>query len=120
MSPSALDYVRHMLDETAYLIAQTKGLTHRRFMRDATLKRAFVRIIEIIGKASKQIPDDLKRKYSHLEWRAMAGMRDRLVHNYMGVDYDIVWDVAINKIPELHLALQALLDAENTDKPTDP
>ena len=116
MSPSALEYVRHMLDETEYLLGQSKGLTHERFVRNATLKRAFVRSIEIIGEASKQIPDDLKVKYSHLEWRAMAGMRDRLIHDYMGVDYDIVWDVVINKIPELHRALQSLLDAESTDK----
>jgi uncharacterized protein with HEPN domain len=46
----------------------------------------------------------------------MAGMRDRLLHGYMGVDYDIVWDVVINKIPELHRALQSLLEAESTDK----
>ena len=116
MSPSALEYVRHMLDETKYLLAESKGLTHGRFVCNATLKRAFVRSIEIIGEASKQIPDDLKRKYSHLEWRAMAGMRDRLIHDYMGVDYDLVWDVVINKIPELHRELQSLLDAETADQ----
>jgi uncharacterized protein with HEPN domain len=55
-----------------------------------------------IGEASKKIPDDFKQKYSHLEWRAMAGMRDRLIHGYFGVDYGIVWDVVKNKIPILH------------------
>ncbi|MBK8796613.1 MAG: DUF86 domain-containing protein [Anaerolineales bacterium] len=49
-------------------------------MEDATLQRAFVRSIEIIGEASKRIPDDFKQKHSHLEWRSMAGMRDRLIH----------------------------------------
>jgi len=105
-----------MLDEAEYLLAQSKGLTHRRFVRNDTLKRAFVRSIEIIGEASKQIPDDLKRKYSRLEWRAMAGMRDRLIHDYMGVDYDLVWDVVINKIPDLHRELQSLLEAESAEQ----
>ncbi len=71
---SALEYLRHILDETGYLISQAQGLTHDQFVRDATLKRAFGRSIEIIGEASKQMPDDFKQKYSHLEWRAMAGM----------------------------------------------
>jgi len=56
-------------------------------MRDETLKHAFVRSLEIIGEASKKIPDDFKQKYSHLEWRAIAGMRNRLIHGYFGVDY---------------------------------
>jgi uncharacterized protein with HEPN domain len=83
-------------------------------MRDATLKRAFVRSLEIIGEASKQIPDDFKQKYSHLEWRAMAGMHDRLIHGYFGVDYGIVWDVVKNKIPTLHQAIKEVVEAEST------
>ena len=83
-------------------------------MRDATLKRAFVRSLEIIGEASKQIPDDFKQKYSHLEWRAMAGMRDRLIHGYFGVDYGIVWDVVKNKIPILHQAIKEVVEAESS------
>jgi len=78
MSRSAVEYVRHILDETGYLVDRAQGLTWDQFMRDATLKRAFVRSLEIIGEASKQIPEDFKQKYGHLEWRAMAGMRDRL------------------------------------------
>jgi uncharacterized protein with HEPN domain len=101
MSRLALEYLRHILDETQYLIDRVKGLSKDEFMRDATLKRAFVRSIEIIGEAAKQMPDDFRQKYSHLEWRAMAGMRDRLIHRYFGVDYDLVWDVVINKVPVL-------------------
>ncbi len=53
--------------------------------------------------------NDLKERYSHLEWRAMAGMRDRLIHGYFGVDYDIVWDVVINKIPVLQQQVEHIL-----------
>jgi uncharacterized protein with HEPN domain len=113
MSLSAVEYVRHILDETGYLMDRAQGLTWDQFMRDATLKRAFVRSLEIIGEASKQIPDDFKQKYGHLEWRAMAGMRDRLIHGYFGVDYGIVWDVVTNKIPILHQAIKEIIEAES-------
>jgi len=113
---SALEYLRHILDETAYLMDRAQGLTQDQFMRDATLKRAFVRSIEIIGEASKQIPDDLKQKYSYLEWRAMTGMRDRLIHGYFGVDYDIVRDVVTNKIPVLHQAIKEIIEAESSNQ----
>ncbi len=81
-------------------MGQTQGLEKEAFLRDETLKRAFVRSLEIIGEAVKQLPDEIKQRHGYLEWRAMAGMRDRLIHGYFGVDYDIVWDVVTNKIPE--------------------
>lgn len=112
MSRSPLDYLRHILDETMYLMAQTQGLTQARFHRDATLQRAFVRSIEIVGEAAKQTPDDFKQKYDQVEWRAMAGMRDRLIHGYFGVDYDIVWDVVTNKIPVLRQVIEEVLEIE--------
>ncbi len=78
------------------------------------MKRAFVRSIEIIGEATKKVSAELKRRYRDIEWRAMAGMRDRLIHNYFGVDYDIVWDVVVTKIPKLHQRIEAILQQEST------
>jgi uncharacterized protein with HEPN domain len=103
-----------MLAETRYLMEQTQGLEQATFRRDETLKRAFVRSLEIIGEAVKQIPDAFRQRYSHLEWRAMAGMRDRLIHGYFGVDYDIVWDVVTTKIPVLQQAIEYILRQEDT------
>jgi uncharacterized protein with HEPN domain len=99
MPLSPLEFLRHILDEADYLLAEKDRTDKDRFLRDATLKRAFVRSIEIIGEASKKVPVDMKGRHPEVAWRAMAGMRDRLIHNYFGADYDLVWDVAQNKIP---------------------
>ena len=112
MSRSPVEYLRHILDETIYLGSQTVGLSKVQFVQDETLKRAFVRSIEIIGEASKQVPDGIRKKYPKIQWRAIAGMRDKLIHAYFGIDYDIVWDVVVNKIPELQQEIKAILDTE--------
>jgi uncharacterized protein with HEPN domain len=112
MSRSAREYLQHILDETSYIMASSRDLDKAVFIQDETLKRAYVRSIEVIGEAVKQLPDGLRQQYKTVEWRAMAGMRDRLIHNYFGVDYDIVWDVVINKIPELDTEIRLILKAE--------
>jgi uncharacterized protein with HEPN domain len=112
MSRSQLEYLRHILDEAEYLVAHSQRMSREQFMRDETVKRAFVRSIEIIGEASKQVAEAFRQKYPHIEWRAMAGMRDKLVHEYFGVDYDIVWDVVTSKIPRLHREIELILQEE--------
>ena len=116
MPLSPLEYLRHILDEVEYLMEQTKGLTKEGFTHDETLKRAFVRSIEIIGEAAKKLPAQLIQRYPQLEWRAITGMRDKLVHNYFGVDYDIVWDVVTNKVPALRLQIQEILKQERNSR----
>ena len=79
---------------------------------DETLKRAVVRSLEVIGEAAKKIPADFKLKWNSIEWKNMTGMRDRLIHDYIGINYSIVWDVIKNKIPKLHEQIQEVLNAE--------
>ena len=114
MSASTLVYLQHILNETRYLMERAEGVDKDEFLRDETLKRAFTRSLEIIGEATKQIPDDFRQKYSHLDWRGMAGMRDRLIHAYFGVDYDIVWDVVVNKIRDLQQEIERIVHNEST------
>jgi uncharacterized protein with HEPN domain len=112
MSPLVHEYLHHILDETHYLLAHTQGLDEQAFLSDETLKRAFVRSLEIVGEATKQLPEDFRVRYAQIEWRAIAGMRDRLIHGYFGVDYELVWDVIHTKIPELEREILAILAQE--------
>ena len=109
MSSSPTEYLRHMLAEADYIAERSANLQRDEFLGDETLKRAFVRSIEIIGEATKHVSDDFREQHPEFEWRAMAGMRDRLIHGYFGVDYELVWDVAVNKIPQLRDELANLL-----------
>lgn len=103
MPKDPVEYLRHIRDECAFILsAITVQKTKDDFLADETLKRAIVRSLEIIGEATKKIPADFKVKRSTIQWKNMAGMRDRLIHDYMGVNYSIVWDVVKNKIPELY------------------
>ena len=114
MSKEPKEYLRHIHDECLYIISVSENLLFEDFMEDETLKRAVVRSLEIIGEATKKIPADFKVKWNTIQWKNMAGMRDRLIHDYQGVNYSIVWDVAKNKIPELSLQIQKVIQTEES------
>jgi uncharacterized protein with HEPN domain len=98
-----LNVLKHIADECVYIqkTIHKEGITIETFLEDETLKRAVVRSLEIIGEATKKIPVDIKLKWNSIQWKHMAGMRDRLIHDYMGINYKIVWDVAKNIIPDV-------------------
>ena len=112
MSPSQPEFLRHMLDECSFIIEAVKNKTKEGIISDATLSRALVRSLEIIGEASKRVDNTFKTKYMQIDWREMARMRDKLIHDYFGVDYDIVYDTVKNDIPELHHELQRIIEME--------
>jgi uncharacterized protein with HEPN domain len=111
MKPS-ISYCEHILVESEYLLHVSSEISRDSFLADETLKRAFVRSLEIIGEAVKQVPDDFRGHHPNVEWRKMAGTRDKLIHNYLGVDYELVWDIVINKIPDLKVSIEQIVQIE--------
>jgi uncharacterized protein with HEPN domain len=97
------------------LVEASREVSWQEFSNDETLKRAFVRSIEVIGEATKNLSTETRDRYPDVEWRAMAGMRDRLVHGYFGVDYEIVWEVATEKAPQLGEAIGVILEEEDAE-----
>ncbi len=112
MSKDYIEYLKNIQDECSYILSVSgAGLTKDSFFQDETLKRAIVRSLEIIGEATKKVPADAKVKWDSI-WKNMAGMRDRLIHDYIGVNYAIVWDVVKNKIPELYQQISEVIEHE--------
>jgi uncharacterized protein with HEPN domain len=105
MSLSAYELLQHIRDEVKYILSNSENLSFDDFSTNETLIRAFSRSLEIIGEASKKIPKSFKNKYTDIPWRQIAGMRDKLIHDYFGVDLEIVWDVIQNRLPELNKQL---------------
>lgn len=110
MSNDPSTYLRHILTELEYLENRADGLDEESFKSDHTLKRAFVRSLEIIGEATKKLTDEFRAEHPDIPWREMAAMRDVLIHDYFGVDYDIVWDVVQNEVPTLVEQISRLLE----------
>jgi uncharacterized protein with HEPN domain len=111
LKPST-SYLEHILVETEYLLKTADTLTQGEFLVDETLQRAFVRSLEIIGEAVKNLPADLKETHPELDWRRMAATRDRLIHGYFSVDFELVWDIIQTKIPVLDAGIRRILGNE--------
>ena len=114
MYKEPIEFLKHINDECLYILSVSKDLSKDNFLDDETLKRATVRSLEIIGEATKKIPADFKLKWNSIQWKNMAGMRDRLIHDYIGVNYSIVWDVIKNKIPDLQNQISQVIENQQT------
>jgi uncharacterized protein with HEPN domain len=109
MYHSNKELLMHILDEVRFVLNVTTGINQDNLIENETLKRAVVRSIEIIGEASKKIDPDFKTLHPHIDWKGMAGTRDKLIHDYFGVNYIIVWDIIINELPPLNDFLETLI-----------
>jgi uncharacterized protein with HEPN domain len=112
MSRSVIEFFQHIKDELDFLEKNSKGLDFKSFYINEVLKRAFSRSLEIIGEAVKNVPEEIRFEYAEVEWKSIAGMRDKLIHHYFGVDYELVWDVIENEIEELNFQISNIIIAE--------
>lgn len=114
MSKSPTEYLNHILDEIGFLERETKNYTEDQFMRDDLTQRAFARSLEIIGEAVKMVPDDIRSNHPDIDWKSLAGLRDKLIHHYFGVDYAIVWDVVTHELPGLKDKILAIIASSSS------
>lgn len=103
-------YPNHMLDAIHAIEGYMKNLTQAQFENTKIVQDAVIRNLEIIGEAAKQIPKSICSKYHKIDWKNIAGMRDVLIHDYLGVDLDIVWEVVKRDLPELEENLRKMLN----------
>jgi len=94
-------FLKHILEECAIILEATEGKEFEGFVSDEILKRAILRSLEVIGEAVRNVPDDFRRRYRHIPWKQLAGLRDVLIHRYFGVDYRNVWKIVKEDIPKL-------------------
>lgn len=87
----------------------TAGMELDQFIQDKKTSSAVLRQFEIVGEAAKYLPDDLKMNYPEIRWKDIAGMRDRLIHAYFGVDFHLVWDTVKTDVPRLLETVQHIL-----------
>ena len=105
------DYLRDILDACDKARQFVVGMDYEQFARDSKTAFAVVRAIEIVGEATKRIPPDVRQRFADVPWRSMTGMRDKLAHDYMGVNLRVVWQTVQEDLPALEPAVRRVLDA---------
>jgi uncharacterized protein with HEPN domain len=96
-----LDYLTDIHETMGKIPSFVAGMTYEQFMGDEKTVFAVIRAIEIIGEATKNVPPSVRNRHPEIPWKRMAGMRDRVIHGYRGVDLAIVWETATTTIPDL-------------------
>ena len=114
MSPSQVEFLHHILDECNYLLQEYHANTFSELTNNRRLSHAVCRGLEIIGEAAKNVDPEIKAKYPEVEWKKMSGIRDVIIHDYFGIDYEIIWQTLETKIAPLKEWIEIIIAKEKS------
>ncbi len=103
-------FLEDILENIELIEKFTKNVTKETFRTDTKTQYSVIRGIEIIGEAAKNLPGNLTGKYPDIPWKDITGMRDKLIHAYFGVDFERVWDVVKDDLPDLKMKIKKILE----------
>lgn len=103
-------YLEDIVEAMRSIEEFVQGMGFEEFKRDDRTSSAVIRKFEIIGEAAKGVPENIRQKYPQVPWREMAGMRDKLIHSYFSIKYDLVWQTINRRIPNLRPVILQILD----------
>jgi uncharacterized protein with HEPN domain len=109
MKREIADFVEDVIKAMNKAVKFVEGMSYKEFIQDEKTVFAVIRAIEIIGEAVKNIPDDVRKTYPEIPWRGMAGMRNKVIHEYFGVDPEVVWKTIRERIPEVKPLFEKML-----------
>ena len=108
-----IESLKDIAEAIKRITVYTHGIDYGEFLEDIKTQDAVLRNIEIIGEAVKNMSPDFKQRHGNIEWKKIAGMRDRIIHFYFGVNWDVVWDVIKNKLPDLEKEIRVLFENDS-------
>jgi uncharacterized protein with HEPN domain len=111
------DYLKDIVENIDKIVKFTSGISYEDFVNNDEKVYAVIRAIEIIGEATKNVPQSIRKKYPEIPWKDMAGMRDKVIHEYFGVDAKIVWITATKEIPPLKDKILKVINEEIIEDP---
>jgi uncharacterized protein with HEPN domain len=109
MSPRDLVYVGHMLDMARKAVGKVQGLPRDAYDSNEDLRLALIHLVQVIGEAARRVSREFTASHPEIPWENIVGMRHKVVHDYLGVDEDIVWQVVTEDLPKLVESLEPLV-----------
>ena len=109
MKKDSLIFISHILESIKNIESFSKNISESEFMKNRYSQSAVIRELEIIGEASKNLPDNFKKEYSDINWKDIIGTRDKIIHNYFGVDLKIIWDIIRTDLPRLKKDIEKII-----------
>lgn len=98
MHPSQIDFLKYIQAELGFILEHSAGISYDEFVDHPLLPKACIKSFEIIGEACKNISDEVRYAHVEFDWKGFAGMRDKLIHHYWGIDYQLLWDAILQEI----------------------